>query len=437
MEYCNWEDNNWDTLIYSILQDNCILMLGPDAAAEKVGDSHKPLTEILANKLAEMIDPEVREKIDPSDLTQVAQFYCMEKGRNSLYANVTAFYTQREDMTSDLHMDLAALPFYLSVTTTPDNMFFNSLKKQGKSPLMERYHFNRPDNPGIVKMGTEQEPLVFYLYGKLEEPKSLLLTENDLLDFLVSLISEKPPLPKNIVSQLRNKEKSFLFLGFGFRHWYLRILLHVLQGQSKESPSFAMEQFEPKYEDLLRQTVVFFQKSGFKIHIFEYELRNFAKELVEKYYQAAKICIPRIKHMDTPEVFISHASENKDAAYSLYKKLEDAGLIPWLDKENLRGGEEWEKEIKKTIKNVDYVLVLLSKALASEHESYVFKEINHAMERKKGFRQGIRFIIPVRIDDCPLLEELEGLQTVDLRDGSKIDELIKIIQRDFERRRNQ
>ncbi|HAO20607.1 MAG TPA: hypothetical protein DCQ37_09125, partial [Desulfobacteraceae bacterium] len=73
-------------------------------------------------------------------------------------------------------------------------------------------------------------------------PESLVMTENDLLDFLVSVISKAPGLPASITSELNSTDKNFLFLGFGFKHWYLRILLHVLAGNShKKSRSFALE----------------------------------------------------------------------------------------------------------------------------------------------------------------------------------------------------
>lgn len=248
MHYCIWDDDNWDTLLHAIRQNNCILMLGPDSATEIVKGKYLPHTEILANELAEKIDGEDREKINTSDLAQVAQYYChcMYKGRQSLEARVAAFYEERKGGHTTLHQTLAALPFYLIVTTTPDRMYQEALKKESKVPILERYHF-KGYNYKMVEMGTVEKPLIFYLYGSLDEPGSLVLTENDILDFMEGLISDRRPMPRNVLSELRDESKNFLFFGFGFKHWYLRILLHVLQGRKKGSPSFAMEQFPPEY----------------------------------------------------------------------------------------------------------------------------------------------------------------------------------------------
>lgn len=437
MPYCKWEDENWDTLIYAISQKNCILMLGPDTAVESVNGQPCLLTERLANQLAEKIEPGTLERINPSDLAQVSQYYAADKGRQNLEVQAAKFYKDKQGLCTGLHRDLATLPFYFTISTTPDSMFVNALRENKKEPVMDWYNFNG-ESPGMVQMGTVEKPLVFYLYGHGEKPESLMLTENDLLDLLVALTSEKPPLPGNIRSELQDEKKSFLFLGFGFRHWYLRILLHVLQGGNKKnSTSFALEKFPPENTAELQRTVFFFKKSDYKIHIFKEDFIDFAAQLRERFGQCSPAVVSRLEAEKAPEVFICHAHEDKDYADSLYKTLEKAGIRPWLDKENLRGGDEWDKVIEKAIeKEIDYVIILQSRELAKKVEGYVNKEINMALDRQDKFRRGIRFIIPVKIYDDPLLEELEHLHTVDLTDEANMKELIDTIQRDFEKRKN-
>jgi hypothetical protein len=435
--YCNWEDEDWDTLIYAINQNNCILMLGPDTAVETVDGQPRLLTECLANQLAERLKPGTLKQLDPSDLAQVSQYYEEEKGRQSLEARVASFYKEKQGLCSDLHRNLAALPFYFTITTTPDSMLINALKENNKEPVMNWYNFNG-ENPGMVQMGTFEQPLVFYLYGAVPEPGSLMLTENDLLDFLVALSSGKRPLPDNIRSELQAENKSFLFMGFGFRHWYLRILLHVLQGGNKKnSRSFALEKFPPENTAELQRTVFFFKKSDYKIHIFKEDFNDFAKKLRDQFEPCSPAVISRFDAAKVPEVFICHASEDKDYAASLYKKFEQAGIRPWLDKENLRGGDEWDGKIRDSIKKVDYLVVLQSQALANKTIGYVNREINSALDRQEEYQRGTtRFIIPVQIEPCPLREDLKHLQTIDLTDEANIKTLINTIQRDFEKRKD-
>jgi len=437
MPYCNWEDEDWDTLIYAINQNNCILMLGPDTAVETVGGQTRLLTESLANQLAERLGQGTRKTLNSSDLAQVSQYYDMEKGRHTLEARVASFYNEKQGLCSDLHRDLAALPFYFTITTTPDSMFINALEENKKEPVINWYNF-KGENPGMVQMGTIQKPLVFYLYGAVKEPGSLMLTEKDLLDFLVVLSSGKRPLPDNIRSELQNGNKSFLFMRFGFKHWYLRILLHVLQGGNKKnSRSFALEKFPAENTAELQRTVFFFKRSDYKIHIFKEDFNNFAAQLRERFGQCLPTVISRFEAAKVPEVFICHASEDKNHAADLYKKLEQAGIRPWLDKENLRGGDEWDRKIRDTIKQqIDYFVVLQSQALANRTIGYVNREINIALDRQEEFQRGtFRFVIPVKIKPCPLREDLKHLQTIDLTAEANIKTLIDTIQRDFEKRK--
>ena len=59
-----------------------------------------------------------------------------------------------------------------------------------------------------------------------------------------------------------------------------------------------------------------------------------------------------------------------------------------------------------------------------------------ALDRQEKFRRGIRFIIPVRIDDCPMPDELEHLHVIDLTDMENMKELIRTIKRDYAKRGN-
>lgn len=136
-----------------------------------------------------------------------------------------------------------------------------------------------------------------------------------------------------------------------------------------------------------------------------------------------------------PRVFLCHASEDKAFASALYGQLKAAGLDPWLDKDNLRGGDLWDDMIQKVIKNeIDYFLVLQSKNLKNKVEGYVHKEIHDARERQKAFRPGYCFIIPLKIDESGILEELEAFHAIPIDSEYKIEELIRVIESDYKKR---
>jgi hypothetical protein len=139
--------------------------------------------------------------------------------------------------------------------------------------------------------------------------------------------------------------------------------------------------------------------------------------------------------LPSPKVFLCYAREDSARVDELCEQLRGAGLDTWMDQTSLQPGDDWDRVIKDRLDLVDYFLVFLSHALFNKPFSYVNKEINLALERQRSARLGVRFVIPVQIDDCPIFPEFRGLQAVRLTEHGKILELASMIVRDFQLRR--
>lgn len=59
-------------------------------------------------------------------------------------------------------------------------------------------------------------------------------------------------------------------------------------------------------------------------------------------------------------LFLCRAIGDKPAVMALYRQLRDAGFEPWVNEEDLLGGQDWKAEIKKAVRHADLVLVFLS-----------------------------------------------------------------------------
>jgi TIR domain len=100
-------------------------------------------------------------------------------------------------------------------------------------------------------------------------------------------------------------------------------------------------------------------------------------------------------------VFISYAREDSNAAKRLRKDLRDAGLNPWLDKEELLPGQNWENQIEDAISRSRYFIPLFSKT-SVEKIGYVQSEFKFALDVLKRYPPNKIFYIPVRLDDCEI-----------------------------------
>jgi hypothetical protein len=114
-----------------------------------------------------------------------------------------------------------------------------------------------------------------------------------------------------------------------------------------------------------------------------------------------------------PLVFISYARPDLAAVNALVDLLKDAGLRTWFDKKDLKGGQDWEFEIRKHIADAAIFLVCLS-TNAADRKGFYHRETRYAVEEAMKLPKGKVYILPVRLNDCPYPDDLRHLHTIDL-----------------------
>jgi hypothetical protein len=396
-----------------------------------------PLTVKLARVLADQLVPP-HEAMREHHLAHVAQIYQRENDRVSLELEVEDFYRSYAGRTTDVHRRLAALPISLCIDLTPAGLMSKAYDEAGKNPVRDFYGSDKGQAISLIEF-TPRRPLVYELFGSLDDSASLLLTENDLLDFLVNVAKNTPSLPKDLTSRFSDPKTSFLFLGFGFQHWYLRILLHVLKADGdRKNLSLALEDAAFFEHPEQPQTALFYSEQH-RIQFRHASWQAFADELSQRFHHEVQSQperpTPSTTPTDAPTVFLCHCSEDAEAVEAISAKLQHLGVNTWVDRQNLRGGDHWDRLLGKAITEwVDYVVVLETPAMLSRTESYYYKEIDLALERARGFRQGARFIFPAQLLACERLEEIVHLQRTDLILPNGLEKLAQDIREDWARR---
>jgi TIR domain len=99
------------------------------------------------------------------------------------------------------------------------------------------------------------------------------------------------------------------------------------------------------------------------------------------------------------QIFISYERSDLEIAQRLRNTLPQDSFETLLDTNFLSGGDDWHSEIKERIRESDYFLVLNSSNLAAKTEGYVNTEIAIALNRQTDFAAGIKFIIPIRVEN--------------------------------------
>jgi hypothetical protein len=112
-------------------------------------------------------------------------------------------------------------------------------------------------------------------------------------------------------------------------------------------------------------------------------------------------------------IFLSYSWGDKERVMQLHDTLEAAGVEPWIDREELRGGADWELSIKRQMRESQQVIVFLSKS-SVEKAGYAWAEIRMAVRIAEEQPEGKSYVIPVKLDDCVLPDILSRWNCIEL-----------------------
>lgn len=248
------EFEKWASLLGRIKEGKCTPILGY-GLLETVLGSKREIAQSWADTYKFPMEPSGRE-----DLPQVAQYlisaqdelfpheelgrYLMKRlsERYGLQIDperapieqldkllVQVIQARRAQEPAEPHWVLANLPFKVYITTNPDNVLVSSLSDAGKTPHVELCPWNvylRDAPPEYDDTPTKDTPLVFHLFGQLQEPDTLVLTEDDYFDYLIGVTSNRDLIPEVVLG--KQTRTQLLFLGFQLDDWNFRVLFKSL-----------------------------------------------------------------------------------------------------------------------------------------------------------------------------------------------------------------
>jgi SIR2-like protein len=255
---------DWDILLGRIEEGRCTPFIGAGASAGIV-----PLGGALAAHFADEWDYPISEDEDPKrlNLSRVAQYCAITKDDfiwpkeqvRKLFTSLAADEAVKDksgkkinlrkkldvagvpDLSDEHQMYnvLAALPLPVYITTNYDTILTEALKKH-KTPQVRFCPWNTKirDLEGALPRDQElkidaDNPLVYHLHGVVGVDASLVLTEDDYVDFLVNMASDKMLLHREV--ELALSDKMLLFVGYKLADWNFRVLFRQLLGSLERS----------------------------------------------------------------------------------------------------------------------------------------------------------------------------------------------------------
>ncbi|MEV8632711.1 SIR2 family protein [Streptosporangium sp. NPDC051023] len=286
-------DAEWERLIDQLVSGDCTPFLGAGACAGTL-----PTGAMLSREMARQSGYPFD---DDHNLAKVAQFAAMKYGE-SIYikrrickalgaGGVPDFLDPLEP-----HALLADFPLPVYLTTNYDDFIFRSLKAVGKNPNVAICPWNRGLAYADDLFGSEagwnpkpDAPLIYHLHGNLQDPASIVLAEDDYIEFLTNLAVDgvaesQRMLPASILAALTRRP--LLFIGYSLQDWTFRVffygLLKAVPGINRRrhvsvqlAPSLARTRMDVQQvqNDLARYY------EGWRISIFWGTAEEFCREL--------------------------------------------------------------------------------------------------------------------------------------------------------------
>jgi hypothetical protein len=288
------EDRDWENLLRRIKEKKCTPFIGAGACVGKL-----PLGSEIARDWADKYNYPLA---DSGNLARVAQFLAVDQDDMFPKENIQRQFRDiaqpdfsEEDEPHALLADFN-LPIY--ITTNYDSFMSLALKNRSTDPKRELCRWNRfieLETSSVFDSGyspTPANPLVYHLHGYYDLPQSLVLTEDDYLDFLARLASDQELLPSAIRTALA--ATSLLFIGYSLADWNFRVLFRGLVGSLGASLGYTgvAVQLTPPSADTSEKGQAqaqryldrYFEKiQKIKVRIFWGDIRDFTKELRKRW----------------------------------------------------------------------------------------------------------------------------------------------------------
>jgi hypothetical protein len=425
------------------------MILGPRIAVPKdVGGSEGlALDEYLSQRLLEDLGGDTQ---NPLGLRGAVARYEKEKNASECRSLIQQLVSELDPYTTDLHRNLASLPFRLVLSATQDRMIFEAFRLERKPGVQQAcYDYCR----GIaaeasLTLPTENKPIVYSLFGRHDQPQSMVLNDKNLLDYLVRITRETPALPDAVRAILRAPSTVFLFVGFGFSNWWLRLLLKVLEvtGVENRGVSLALEDNSSSDTNAFGENRRFFESVGIYIQPSD-DWNSLAKDLAATFRSqtAGKTndspAPVAASEAGRPLVFLSYASEDAEKVDLLKSGLQHRGVSVWLDKQNLRSGQNWLQQIERIIGAVDYFIFVQSPNMDRrdrEGADGIYNlELKKAILRQETKPFGAVFLLHVTMGSCQNRPEpeLSALHRISIDADGDVAKLAQDILKSYEEMR--
>lgn len=277
---------SWKMLLRRLERQKAILLLGPEVAMA-AADNPLPMQEALQNYIQEdlkgLLEEEELKKI--KYYSEDGFFHLEDDYKSEVIYPILQYY--QELPVSPLYQKLAQLPFHLILSLSPDKLLCRAFDQ-----LNLPYHFHYYDKKRYNKTADDEklnftpsgdDRLIYNIFGSIDSEGSLILSYDDLFEFLQKIFNNYS-LPETIRESILDANY-FVFIGFNYGKWYLKLLLRLMNMHEKVKKVYGMDR--PGQAEI--ET---FFVNEFDMNFTSMKTKEFVDELYEKCREADLLISP-------------------------------------------------------------------------------------------------------------------------------------------------
>jgi len=397
----------WDDLLAHLKARVLLPVVGPGTLSVPSGDRTLLLEQVIGRRLADRYELDLGPN-GPFGLNDAMRALIAARGRDDMerfYRVVNDILTGINPPVPETLRQLAKIDdLQLFVSTTFDSLLTRALTEvRGES--VRELSFS-PSQSTLEQQRNATPPgrgesVVFKLFGTASSTPQYAIHEEDVLEWLHSLLSRTARLPEWLEPEL--KQRPLLFLGCRIPDWIGRFLVRMA---SSTRLSLEPKQFfivgtwvgeQPALAEFFRTHC-----GGTRVQLLQADPAEFVAELHERWRARTPAPAPGPAPAQAVEpqgsIFISYVREDADVARRLRDAISRIGGDVWLDEKRLQPGDRWEEGILSAIRRgIRLFVPVISRNTEAREEGYVFREWGEAIGRAKGIPSR-RFIVPVVAD---------------------------------------
>lgn len=397
----------WQQVAEALREQRCVLVLGSGVCCN-FDEQTAPMSSQLATHLSDKIKgyKEAHALIDTERLSHVAKVfedtpfederYNDRKARQRLGKAIQSFYETNKDKKFQFYEELVKMPFHIIINSSHYDFLDKAFQRVGKGAQSYYFNYKKPDHNDNLEFEepTERSPLLYNLFGNVQDIESLVVTEADRIRFAEEIMQKEATasLPTDLRVLLKKEGLTFLFMGFDFEEWHLRILLHVLE-LDKQDATIALQ--NPK---LINKFTHFLYKKHFFVDFHDKQELDFLRKINEQLNTPSEAKTP-VKNTGK-QLFIMYDERDKEWRNDLEEHLtmlhrNDIINEIWHEGK-LQAGDVIDETIAQRIDEADIILLLVTPRFLASDKLYE-NQLAQALARHD---KNEVCIIPVLMSDC-------------------------------------